>query len=173
MLNCRRPICSRLGLAGGITVAIQPQLPSDPRRRPPPLPPRGSFQNLSPIAMAGLGVGVLLILIALIGAQWAWQRRSAAQALQTDSTITTGKVTRLWVTGPEYHVAYQYPTNERTIDGESEIAEREYKRLEVGGPVAVKVCRSDPALHLVHGARPPAFSGAAALPVTLLAFAIV
>src|SRR5438045_859313 len=124
MLNWRWPICSRLGLAGGIAVATQPHLPNDPRRRPPPVPPRGSFHNLSPAAMVGLALGVLLILIALIGAQWAWLRRSEAQALQSDSTIIMGKVTRLWVNGAEYHVAYQYPTNERTIAGDNEIAER-------------------------------------------------
>jgi hypothetical protein len=86
--------------------------------------------------------------------------------------IIEGKVVRLWIShgkGAHYHVAYQYSATAgaRVLQGEVEIPEREFQRLEVDGPLGVKVCRADPANHLVHGATQRTSSDPAELAIAL------
>jgi hypothetical protein len=135
---------------------------------------RALFRYLPPATRAELLFGSALLVLSLLGARWACQRRSDALALERDSLIVEGKVVQLWTTrgkGMHYHVAYQYPASPDAgapvLRGEDELPERDFSRLEVGGPLAVKVSRADPTNHLVHGARPRAFSDPAALPIAL------
>jgi hypothetical protein len=115
-----------------------------------------------------------LIVFSLFGAKWAFQLRSDALALEADSVIVEGRVVRFWIThgkGTHHHVAYQYPATAdagaRLLQGEAVLPERQIVQLEVGGPLPVKVCRSDPANHLVPGATQRAFSHPAELPIAL------
>jgi hypothetical protein len=134
----------------------------------------GLFRFLPPATRAELLGGAAMIVISLLLAAWALKCRSDALALEGDSVMVEGKVLRLWVThgkGLHHHVAYEYPATPdagaRLLQSEEQIPEKAFDRLKVGGPVAVKVCRSDPANHLVAGARPRAFSDPLALPFVL------
>jgi hypothetical protein len=114
-------------------------------------------------------------LISLLAAMWAFKCRTDVLALEQDSVIVEGKIVRLWVSsannGLHYRLAYEYPptphAEARWLQGQDELSERDFNRLAEGGPVAVKLCRSDPANHVVAGGRPRAFSNPLALPFVL------
>ena len=144
------------------------------RRLPAGESSRGSFKYLPPATRAELVLGSALIALSLLGVWWAFQCRSAALALERDSVIVEGKVLRLWVTRGKshtHHVAYDYPAAPQAgapgLQGEDELAEKLFNRLEEGGPIAVTVCRTDPANHRVSGGRPRAFSEAWSFPGAL------
>src|SRR5438067_274073 len=126
---------------------------------------RGLFRYLPPATSAEFLLGLVLLVLSVSGARWAFRCRAAALALERDAIVAEGKVVQLWTThgrGVRYHVAYEYPASADVatllFQGEDEIPEKEFRRLEVGGPLAVKVCPADPANHLIHGARPRAYS---------------
>jgi hypothetical protein len=110
--------------------------------------------------------GSTFMVISLLLAGWALKCEFGVLAFGGDSLIVEGTVLRLWVTevdkGRHYLVAYEYPATleagARLLRGEDEIPEKDFARLEAGGPVAITVCRSDPANHLVAGARPRVLS---------------
>jgi len=135
---------------------------------------RGLFRYLPPATSAEFLLGAALIVLSLLGAGWAFQRRADALALERDSIIVEGKVVKLWIThgkGVHFRVTYQYPESgdlaTLMFQGEDALPEREFHQLDVGGPLAVKVCPADPANHLIHGARPRPFSNPAGFPIAL------
>jgi hypothetical protein len=89
--------------------------------------------------------------------------------------MVDGKVVRLWETsgkGAGWHVAYEYPAS---ADAGAPVLQSEdllqtagdFSRLKVGGPIAVRVCRADPANHLANGAPQRAFSNPVSYPIAL------
>jgi hypothetical protein len=96
-------------------------------------------------------------------------------ALERDSVIVEGKVLRLRTNAHRrygHHVAYEYSAppelEARTFQGETNRLPKEhFDRLKEGGPIAVTICRTDPANHQVFGEPPRSFASAAALAFSL------
>ena len=94
--------------------------------------------------------------------------------------IVEGKVLRLWTSrgkGTHHHVAYAYAavadSGERVLQGEDTIPATEFNRLEIGGPLAVKVCRTDPVNHIIPMARARAFTDPWGFPIALIFLGIL
>jgi hypothetical protein len=133
-------------------------------------PPRGLFRFLPPATRAELWGGIAFLTLALLGAAWVLKCRSDALALERDNVTVSGKVLRLWVStgkGSHKHVAYQYPApsdaETRTFHDDSQISDEAFARLKEGGPIAVKVCRTDPTIHQIAGGSGPAMASTAAM----------
>jgi hypothetical protein len=110
--------------------------------------------------------GLVLIIVPALLAAWAGKCRSEAIALEQDPVTVEGKVLRLWTTPGKGsripHVAYEYPAppglEPQTFQGEGRIKDALFARLKEGGPITVKVCRTDPGNHQVVGEFPPRLS---------------
>jgi hypothetical protein len=96
--------------------------------------------------------------------------RAEALALEQDSVTVEGKVVQLWTTRLKnrtcFQVAYEYPARPEA-DGPpfrdtAEVDEQHFRQLIEGAPIALKVCRTDPANHQVVGEPPRVFSSTAA-----------
>jgi hypothetical protein len=142
-------------------------------------PRRGLFRFFPPATRAELWCGLAFIVLSLLGAAWMIQCRFQALALERDAVTVEGTVVRLWVTTNKgsviHHVAYEYPAppgeEARTFQGKTKLPEEHIAFLKQGGPIAVKVCRTDPANHQVVGesGRVLASTAAFALCLGLLA----
>jgi hypothetical protein len=111
-----------------------------------------------PASRAELWGGLALIGLSMLGAAWVIKCRSDALSLERDAVTVEGKVLRLWVTtgkGSGLHVAYEYPDplelGARTFRDETKLDDEHFALLKEGGPVAVDVCRTNPANHQVVG----------------------
>jgi hypothetical protein len=127
----------------------------DIRRSPAGGSPR-FLRDGTPVSRAELLLGLALILLSLLGTWYVFKCRSDALALEGDPVVVQGKVLALWVTtgkGSHHHVRYEYAAS--TEDGllvqrgEAYVSEKDYRRLEVGGPVPVVYCRTNPANHVL------------------------
>ena len=133
--------------------------------------PRGLFRFFPPATRSELWGGLAFLVLSLLGAAWVLKCRFEALALQQDSVNVEGKVVRLWMTKPKnrtyYHVEYQYPAppegDTPLFRDKAELDEQHFIRLKEGGPITVKVCRTDPANHQVVGESPRVFSSTAAM----------
>ena len=141
---------------------------------------RGLFRFLPPASRAELLLGSMLIVLSLLGTWWTLRCRADALALERDSAIVEGHVVQLWVThgkGQHYWVAYEYPATlnagAAALQGEVGMPKECFDRLKVGGPVAVKVCRTDPTNHLVLGARPRMASDPAVVAAAMVILALI
>jgi hypothetical protein len=128
------------------------------------------FRYFPPGGPAELWGGLVLIGVSLLGAAWVIKCRSDALALERDGVTVEGKVLRLWVTtgkGSSFYVAYEYPVppelEAHTFLGETRLDQEQFAKLKEGGPVAVRVCRTDPANHQVLGEPHRVFASIAAL----------
>jgi hypothetical protein len=92
-----------------------------------------------------------------------------------------GKIVRLWTTearrGLHYQVEYEYHAPPG-VDGQlfrnqTQLPQERFERLKVGGPIAVKVCRTAPANHQIVGEGPRVFSSTAATLFNLGALAVL
>jgi hypothetical protein len=140
-------------------------------------PRRRFLSDGTPVSSAELIVGSVLVLFALLGSWYVLWCRSAALALRRDPVPVQGKVLRLWTTtakGAHHHVRYEYsaPTDNGplVVRHEAILAEKDYGRLDVGGPVAVTYCRTNPANHLIGSPPLPPYPdcGAVAVPLFIL-----
>jgi hypothetical protein len=142
------------------------------------------FERLFPPATwAELVAGMALVGISLLGGWWVLRYRADALALERDAVVFEGTVSRLWLTYGKvshYHVAYQSPAGPEAsaplLQGRADLSKEHFDRLAEGKPVAVQVCRSNPANHLLVGARPglgadPADMAAACIILVLLLMA--
>ena len=134
-------------------------------------PPRGMYRLFPPATRTELWAGVGFLAVALFGAAWVLKCRFDALALEQDPVIVEGKVVQLWKAPNRRrwhcYVRYEYPAppqmGAHVFRNETELAEQHFNRLQEGGPVAVKVCRTDPANHQVVGEGARIFSSSAAL----------
>jgi hypothetical protein len=116
-----------------------------------------------------------LIVLSLLGAAYAIKCRSEALALEHDSVTVEGRVLHLKTArgkgGWSFRVAYEYPappeTESKLFRNETRLPKEPFGLLKEGGPIAVKVSRTDPANHQVVGEHPRAFSNPAAMPIAL------
>ena len=133
-------------------------------------PRRGLFRLFPPATRSELWGGLAFLVLSLLGAPWVLKCRSEALALEQDSVNVEGKVVRLWRTKPKnrthYRVEYEYPAppeaHPAVFRDKAELDEQHFIRLKEGGPIAVKVCRTDPANHQVVGESPRVFLDTAA-----------
>ncbi|HKB05639.1 MAG TPA: DUF3592 domain-containing protein [Gemmataceae bacterium] len=136
-------------------------------------PPRGFGQLFPPGTRTELWAGVGLIVASLLGAAWVLHLRFEALALERDPVRVEGTVVRQWVTkennGRHYRVEYEYATEAggRVYRDETQLLEGHYNLLREGGPIAVNVCRTDPANHQVIGGRSPTFASETPVRVSL------
>src|SRR5262245_45570644 len=129
-------------------------------------PRRGLFGLFPPATRAELWTGLVFLVLSLLGAAWVLKARSDALALGHDSVNVEGKVLQLWKTqarrGWRHHVEYEYSAppqiNAHIFRNQTELPEEHFKRLSEGGPIAVKVCRANPANHHVAGDCPRIYS---------------
>jgi hypothetical protein len=117
----------------------------------------------TPVSRAELLLGLTLILLALVGTWYVFKCRSDALALERDPVAVQGKVLALWVTtgkGSHHHVRYEYSAatdnGPRVVRDEAYVPTTSYHRLEVGGPVLVVYCRTNPTYHWLGSVPPPA-----------------
>ena len=118
--------------------------------------------------------GLILVLLSIVGTAWLIKARCDAVALEEDSLDVEGTVVSKWYKRSRCMIAYEYPANESFIRGEARVSPEHFARLKAGEPIAVKICRGDPANHQVVGAYPRIFSTRATVPfyagmLTLLA----
>jgi hypothetical protein len=133
-------------------------------------PRRGLFRLFPPATRSELWGGLACVVLALLGAAGVLKCRADALALEQDSVNVEGKVVRLWTTKPKnrtyFHVEYEYPARAEadtpTFQDKAELDEQHFHCLEVGGPIAVTVCRTVPANHQVVGESPRVFSSTSA-----------
>jgi hypothetical protein len=136
-------------------------------------PGRWLFRILGPATRAELCGGLAFLTVSLLGTAWVIKCRADALALERDSVNVDGKVIRLWVTeannGHHYRVEYEYqvPPEPRVFRDKTELFEEHFNRLNEGGPIALKVCRTDLANHQALGEPRRLFSRTAALLVWL------
>jgi hypothetical protein len=138
-------------------------------------PRRGLFRYLPPATHAELGLGLALIVLSLLGAAYVIKCRSEALTLEHDSVTVEGKVLHLKTTrgkgGWGFRVEYEYPappeTESQVFRNETRLPKEHFGLLKEGGPIAVKVSRTDPANHQVVGEHPRAFSNKVAMPFAL------
>jgi hypothetical protein len=129
------------------------------------------FRFFPPATGAELWAGLVLIALSLLGAAWVIKCRAEALALEHDSVNRVGKVMRLWKTpnhgGWYYRVEYEYAAppelDVQIFRNATELPKEHFDRLHEGGPITVKVCRTDPANHQVVGERHRVFSSTAVL----------
>jgi hypothetical protein len=126
------------------------------RRNPAGGSPR-TLPDGTSVSSAELLLGLALVLLSLLGTWHVLKGRSDALALERDPVVVQGKVLGLWVTtgkGAAHRVRYEYSA--ATDNGllvqrqETNVPEKYYLRLEVGGPVPVVYCRANPAHHLLE-----------------------
>jgi hypothetical protein len=133
-------------------------------------PRRGLFGLFPPATRAELWTGLVFLVSSLLGAAWVLKARSDALALEHDSVNVEGKVLQLWKTqarrGWRHHVEYEYSAppqiNAHILRNQTELPEEHFNGLNEGGPIAVKVCRTNPANHHVAGDRLRIYSDAVA-----------
>jgi uncharacterized protein DUF3592 len=142
----------------------------------------GLFRLFPPATRTELWGGLAFIVLSLLGTAWVIKCRSEALALERDAVTIDGTVVRLWVTPGRgsgvHHVAYEYrapsEVEARTFQGETTtLSDEHFARLEEGGPIAVKVCRTDPPNHQVVGASTRVFASTAALAFSLGVLALL
>ena len=134
-------------------------------------PPRGMYRLFPPATRTELWAGLGFLAVALLGAAWVLKCRSDTLALEQDPVIVEGKVVQLWKAPNRRrwhcYVRYEYPAppqmDAHVFRNETELAELHFNRLQEGGLVAVKVCRTDPANHQVVGEHARIFSSTAAM----------
>jgi hypothetical protein len=133
--------------------------------------PRGLYRYFPPATRAEFWAGTALLVLSLLGTAWVIKCRCEALALEQDPVNVEGKVLRLWTTQERrrvhYHVEYEYSApadvDTKVLRDWTELPEVYFKRLKEGGPVGIKVCRTDPGNHQVAGERPRVFSSSAAM----------
>src|SRR5262245_59857220 len=135
-------------------------------------PPRGMYRFFPPATRTELWAGLAFVLLPLLGAVGVLKCRSEALALEHNSVTIEGKVVGLWVIHdvkkrPHFHVEYEYDAPLQAdlpvFREEVEVRERRFTELQVGGPIAVRVCQADPANHQVVGTPPRIFLSMAAM----------
>jgi hypothetical protein len=134
-------------------------------------PRRGLFGLFPPATRTELWGGLAFLGLSLLGAAWVLWCRSQALALEQDSVHVEGTVVRLWTTRPKgrtyYRVEYEYTAPSRPgtplYRHEAEVDKGHFDQLQVGGPIDVKVCRTDPANHQVAGEAPRVLASAVVL----------
>jgi hypothetical protein len=138
-------------------------------------PRRGLFRFFPPATRSELWGGLAFLVLSLLGTACVLKCRAEALALEQDSVNVEGRVVRLWTTKPKnrtyFRVEYEYPAQPNadtpTFQDKAELDEQHFQRLKEGGPIAVKICRTDPANHQVGGESPRVFSSTAATLVCL------
>jgi hypothetical protein len=134
-------------------------------------PRRGLFRFFPPATRSELWGGSIFLILSLLGAAWVLKCRAEALDLEHDSVIVDGKVLRLWKTKPKnrtyFRVEYEYPASLKAgtpmFRDTAEVDEQQFNGLKEGGPIAVKVCRTDPSNHQVVGESPRVFLNKAAM----------
>jgi hypothetical protein len=144
-------------------------------------PRRGLFGCFPPATRAELFGGLLFLFLSLLGTAWVIKCRSAALALEGDAAIVDGTVVRLWITTGKgsgvHHVAYEYALPPlpaaHSFHGETRLSDEQFARLRQGGPIAVRMCRSDPANHRLAIEAAPVLASTAALAFSLALLAVL
>jgi len=135
-------------------------------------PRRGLYRYFPfpPAARAELWGGSVIVALSLLGALWVLKCRFEALALERDSEIVEGKVVRLRVTKdvknrPHYWAEYDGPLELQAVipRREVELPKDHFDRLTEGGPIPLRVCRTDPANHQFVGEHPRLFLSTGAM----------
>jgi hypothetical protein len=125
-------------------------------------------------------VGLALMALPLLPAWYVVHCWRNEQALTADPVAVQGTVLRLWVTtgkGPANHVEYRFelPSENGTVfvQREDPVDDAHFAPLQVGGPIDVLYCRTDPSIHRVVGDQSLRFANGRSAVAMLIMVAVM